>query len=129
MLGARAGLLGLAEIERSRFALGNVPGKTLLVSTEQPSGYLAAGHILNALISGEPMEIERKYRDSYNIVPHAKIAWAMNETPRISDASSGLFRRVKVVEFPELLPLERDPQVKVSIATEGAGILNWALEG
>ena len=36
MLGERAGTLGLGEVERSRFALADVPGKTLLTATEQP---------------------------------------------------------------------------------------------
>ena len=37
MLGDKHGVLGLGEIESSPFALSRIPGKTLLVSTEQPS--------------------------------------------------------------------------------------------
>lgn len=129
MLGARAGVLGLADLERSRFALANLPGKTLVTATEQPSGFLSVTHILNAIISGEPLEVERKYRDAYTVVPRAKIAWAMNELPRVGDASSGLFRRVKVVQFPGLDERQRDPQIKEKIKREGAGILAWALKG
>jgi hypothetical protein len=33
MLGERTGTLGLGEVERSRFALADVPGKTLLTAT------------------------------------------------------------------------------------------------
>jgi putative DNA primase/helicase len=53
----------------------------------------------------------------------------MNELPRVADANSGLFRRVKVVKFPPLPTNQRDPSVKRAIEGEGAGILNWALEG
>ncbi len=129
MLGHRAGLLGLAEIERNRFALADLPGKTLVAASEQPSSYLASTNVLNAIISGEPLQIERKYRDPVTIVPRCKIAWAMNELPRVADANSGLFRRVKVVKFPVLPPDERDPEIKRDIEGEGAGILNWALAG
>jgi putative DNA primase/helicase len=129
MLGAKAGLLGLADIERNRFALSNLPGKTLVVATEQPSNYISSTHTLNAIISGEPVQVERKYRDAYTIIPRAKVAWAMNDLPRVGEANSGLFRRVKVVKFPELREEHRDPKIKQFIATEGAGILNWALEG
>jgi putative DNA primase/helicase len=129
MLGHRAGLLGLAEIERNRFALADLPGKTLVVASEQPSSYLASTNVLNQIISGEPLQVERKYRDPVTIVPRCKIAWAMNELPRVADANSGLFRRVKVVKFPVLPPDERDPEIKRDIEGEGAGILNWALEG
>lgn len=129
MLGHRAGLLGLAEIERNRFALADLPGKTLVVASEQPSFYLASTNVLNQIISGEPLQVERKYRDPVTIVPRCKIAWAMNELPRVADANSGLFRRVKVVKFPVLPPDERDSEIKRDIEGEGAGILNWALEG
>jgi putative DNA primase/helicase len=129
MLGHRSGILGLADLERSRFTLADLPGKTLVVASEQPSSYLASTNTLNAIISGEPIQVERKYRDPFTVIPHAKVCWAMNELPRVADANSGLFRRVKVVTFPALVENERDPKIKSAIETEGAGILNWALEG
>ena len=129
MLGPKSGLLGLADIERNTFALANLPGKTMVVSTEQPSMYLASGHILNAIISGEPVMVNRKFRDAVEVQPVAKLAWAMNELPRISDANNGLFRRVKVVSFAPIAPSDRRPELKAGLAREGAGILNWALRG
>jgi putative DNA primase/helicase len=129
MLGHRAGILGLADLEKSRFTLADLPGKTLVVASEQPSAYLASTNTLNAIISGEPIQVERKYRDPFTVIPRAKVCWAMNELPRVADANSGLFRRVKVVGFPELPEDRRDPELKQLIEGEGAGILNWALEG
>ncbi len=129
MLGNRAGMLGLADIQSNQFALANLPGKTLAISTEQPGDYIASTHILNALISGEPVKIERKYRDAVEIIPKAKLCWAMNELPRVSDPNSGIFRRVKLVEFSALPEEKRNPELKEGIKTEGAGILNWALSG
>jgi len=129
MLGPRAGLLGLSEIQRNRFALADIPGKTLLTATEQPAGYLRTSHVLNALISGEPIQVEKKYRDPFVLVPRAKIAWAMNELPRVGSASDGLFRRVKVLHFEGMPEGERDPAVESAIEGEGAGVLNWALVG
>jgi P4 family phage/plasmid primase-like protien len=128
MLGERAGVLGLADIERSSFALASLPGKTLVVSTEQPAQYMQCSHVLNAIISGELVHVDRKFRDPVDIRPRAKIAWAMNDMPRVPDAGNGLFRRVKVIKFPKLGE-DADPKVKETIETEGAGILNWALAG
>ncbi len=129
VLGDRATVLGLSDIERSRFSLWNLRGKTLAVASEQPALFIQSSHILNALISGELLPIERKFKDSIVIRSHVKIIWAMNELPRVSDAGNGLFRRVKVIKFPPLPEEKRDPEVKEKIKTEGAGILNWALEG
>ena len=71
--------------------------------------------------------MDRKHRDAEEVTPTAKIVWAMNEAPRIANTTSGIFRRVKIVEFPALEG-ERDPAVKEWVKAEGAGILNWALE-
>jgi putative DNA primase/helicase len=101
----------------------------LVVATEQPSDFINSTHILNAIISGEAVQVEEKYKPSYAVIPRAKICWAMNELPRIRDANNGLFRRVKVVAFPELAEDKRDERVKEAIKTEGAGILVWSLEG
>jgi putative DNA primase/helicase len=128
MLGTKAGQLGLAQLENSRFGLFDLPSKTLLFSTEQPADFVTCGHILNALISGEEVITERKFKDAEPITSNAKLLWAMNELPRIKEASSGLFRRVKVVEFPAL-QVKPDPLVKEHIKYMGAAILNWALIG
>ena len=129
MLGPRAGVLGLGEIERNRFALAQIPGKFLLTATEQPAGYMRVSHTLNALISGEPLQVERKFRDPFTLVPRCKIAWAMNELPRLKSTSDGLLRRVKVIELDPIPEEERDPEIKKKVKEEGPGILTWALEG
>lgn len=129
MLGRRATVLGLADIEKSRFALARLPGKTLAVATEQPALFVESGHVLNAMISGEPIVVDRKYKEAFELVPRAKLCWAMNDLPRVSNANSGLFRRVKVVTFPPIAREKRDPEVKGAIEREGAGILNWAAVG
>lgn len=129
MLGTRSSQIGLADIERSRFGLNTVAGKTLLFATEQPVTFIQASNILNALISGEMVTVERKFRDPVEIRSRAKIIWAMNELPRTAEAGSGLFRRVKIIEFDPLPEMKRDPAVKEAIKLEGSGILNWALEG
>lgn len=128
MLGTRAETLGLAQIERSQFALGNLQGKTLVYATEQPAQFMQATHVLNALISGEIMQVERKYRDPFQFRPYAKLLWSMNELPRVADSNNGLFRRVKIIKFPPLA-VPKDPKVKEAIKREGAGILNWAIRG
>jgi putative DNA primase/helicase len=90
---------------------------------------MKSAHILNALISGEAVTVDRKYRDPIDIIPRVKIVWSMNELPRVREAGNGLFRRVKVISFPGMADKDRDRKVKETIKLEGAGILNWALTG
>ena len=129
MLGPRGGVLSLSDVERSSFALTNVPGKTLVTATEQPSIFLRGGGVLNAIISGEPIQVDLKFRDPIEVTPRCKVAWAMNELPRVGSADDGLFRRVKVLSIPEIPPEKRDPEIKEEVKRSGAAILNWALLG
>jgi putative DNA primase/helicase len=128
MLGARAGRLSLRDIAESRFGLPAVVGKTMVYATESPADYIESADTIINVISGEVVMIEQKGKDAYQYRPGAKIVWAMNELPQFRDQQSGLWRRVKVVEFPAL-KVEPNPDVKEAIKREGAGILVWALEG
>lgn len=130
MLGSKACVLGLDEIGRSNFALSQIPGKTLAVSTEQPAGFVKCSHKLNAIISGESLTIDQKFKPQFTILPKVKLLWAMNDLPMIpSGAGAGLFRRVYPVYWPGLIETERNPEFKEEIARSGMAIVNWALEG
>jgi len=130
IMGDRAGQLSLADIERSPFALENIVGRTLLTATEQPSMFIKQVDIINRLISGEIIKINRKNKAIVDVRPVAKLAWAMNTKPRIREEGNGIFRRLQIVEFPALAAEERDPAVKRRIMQlEAPGILAWAVEG
>lgn len=129
MLGAKACVLGLSEIERSQFALSQLPGRTLAVSTELPGRLVRASHVINAIISGELMPVERKYLDPYTIRPHAKIIWGMNVLPSIGMEGIGMFRRILPIHFPAIPEPERDPQLKEAILRSPMAVTNWALAG
>jgi putative DNA primase/helicase len=129
MLGAKACVLGLSEIERSQFALSQLPGRTLAVSTELPGRLVRASHIINAIISGELMPVERKYLDPYTIRPHAKIIWGMNVLPSIGMEGIGMFRRILPVHFPAVPESDRDPKLKEAILCSPMAVANWSLGG
>ena len=129
MLGDRAGVLSLKQISQSRFGLSNIDGKTLIYAFESPALYVETTDILNAIVSGEAIPVERKYRDPVTVIPRAKILWAMNKLPRIADAGDGIFRRARIVQFAPLPETDKDPRVKDAIKLEGPGILNWGLAG
>jgi P4 family phage/plasmid primase-like protien len=126
--GDQAGTLSLADIERSHYALANIPGKTLLTATEAPNAYLKSTATLDTIVSGEMIQIEKKYHNPERVRPVAKILWAMNELPQVRNPSAGIFRRAQVVPFPALKD-KGNPLVKRAIKQEGSGILNWALDG
>jgi putative DNA primase/helicase len=111
-----------------RFGLSHLKGKTLAISTEQPSGVKQI-QMLNQLISGESIMIDQKYEDPYELFNRAKFCWAMNEVPKIPSGGIGLERRVVLIKFKDLLERERDDNVKRQVILAGPAIFNWALEG
>jgi phage/plasmid-associated DNA primase len=127
MLGPRCCTLGLAEIDRSPFALSQLPGKTLAISTEQPSTYVRCFYTLNTLISGESIKWEQKHVAAETRRFHVKLLWAMNDLPRIDNAGVGLFRRI--IPLPWSKVENPDPRVKEEVLRSGQAIFNWAYEG
>lgn len=89
MTGSKSMILRLSDIQ-NQFGLSDMVGKTLAIATEIPSTKLAATDRLNSIISGEKTRIERKHKDSYEIIPHVKMLWAMNDIPRINSNNDGL---------------------------------------
>jgi P4 family phage/plasmid primase-like protien len=130
IMGNRVGRLSLSDIERSSFALENIVGKTLLTATEQPTMFIKQVDIINTLVSGEMISVNRKNKPIVDVRPTAKLAWAMNSLPKIREEGNGIFRRLMIVKFPALAPHEKDPAVKERIRLlEPPGILAWAVEG
>ena len=130
MLGELAGSLGLSQLQGSgsRFALGHILGKTMLTCTENPRGHIKVTDTLNALITGDTLQVEQKYKNPVSYNNTAKLVWAMNGLPGLYDANNGLFRRVKVLELGKAIT-HKDPDVIDRVRIEGAGIVNWALDG
>ena len=127
--GGRAAGLSLTDLERSPFALENVVGKTLLTATEQPGTFIRFVDLLNKIVSGEEVQINRKNKPIVDVRSTAKILWAMNRTPQVREEGSGFFRRIHPLTFPTFEG-RKDPAVKQRITTlEGPGILAWAVEG
>jgi putative DNA primase/helicase len=127
MMGPLATKLSLKSVQE-RFGRGRLPGKRLVYSTELPSMKLLETDIIDALISGEMLEIERKNQHPFEYRSIAKVIQAANELPRVPNPRAGILRRAKILKFPALQGT-KDESLKEMIRKERAGILNLALEG
>ena len=128
MLGDLAGALSLTQLQ-SRFGLAGSIGKTLLTCTEIPKQHMKTTDVLNAIITGDTVEVEQKYKDAVTYRNTAKLVWAMNSLPPLYDIKNGVFRRAKVLELESIPVEDRDPRIIEDVRREGAGIINWALDG
>ncbi|HFC98372.1 MAG TPA: hypothetical protein ENJ40_07965 [Thermosulfurimonas dismutans] len=88
--------------ERLAFSLVNA-------STENKAGRIDE-EILKALASQEQRTVDPKYRDPYDIVPVAKLIFALNNLPPVTDLTEGFWRRCIVIPFSPVPKEERDPR-------------------
>lgn len=84
---------------------------------------------LKTLVSGDVIQIDRKFRDPLTLRPTAKWIVNGNALPSISDHSTGFWRRWYIFPF-NVKPNTIQPLLaETIIRNELSGILNWSLVG
>ncbi len=94
----------------------------------------AAEGFLKSFVSGDRMSFDRKNLAGVQAAPTARLMIAMNNRPRFSDRTGGLWRRMILVPFNVAIPeSERvygmDKAAWWESRGELPGIFNWALNG
>jgi putative DNA primase/helicase len=69
------------------------------------------------------------YQEESTFTPVAKFWLSTNCRPRVRDMSEGFWSRVRLIPFTQTFAGREDRQLKDKLREEGAGILNWAIEG
>jgi len=102
---------------------------TLIVAAE--SDGRIQEQLLKKLVTGDPIKINPKGKKMIDLKNQAKIIFACNELPRITDSSSGYWRRQFVVPFNNIVT-EDDKKLDIvnSIMYNEMDLLvTWAIEG
>lgn len=78
---------------------------------------------LNSLVSHEPMMMKEKFKQSYDFTPHCFLFLASNHPVKITDAKSGIIRRlIDVKPSLQKIPVKRYFQLKHQISFELSAI-------
>lgn len=85
-----------------RFRLVEVYGKAANIGDDIPNTYLPESSIFKKLVTGEIVTAEKKGQDPFSFKPYAKMFFAMNGLPAVSDKSKAFFSRIL------LIPLNQD---------------------
>jgi P4 family phage/plasmid primase-like protien len=98
-------------------------------SEGEQSKRLAEAKIKN-MVSGDPVEGEKKYQDSFTYYPEYKIWLFTNYKPRIVGTDEGIWDKVIFIPFKRYFALsERDHGLLEKLKAELPGILQWAIRG
>lgn len=107
-------------------------GRRLNAVTEVPEHDLMDTEGLKALVSGDELMAEPKYRDPFKFKPTAGHLFAANKLPTTADATRGFWRKVEVIAFNR--QFDDSPRRQLGLAeqiieAELQGVLTWAVTG
>jgi len=107
----------------------NLSNKLLNYSSEI-NGKLEA-QTFKQLASGEPIEVNVKYKDPYIMTDYAKLMFNTNELPKQVENTNAFFRRFIIIPFRvTITDDEKDTKLAEKIIdNELSGVFNWVLNG
>jgi P4 family phage/plasmid primase-like protien len=98
--------------------------------TEMSERELVDSGAMKAIMTGDSILYEQKYKPSFLYRPVAGHILAVNNLPASLDRSQGFYRRFVVVEFNRsFAPDEQDSGLKKKLLGELPGIAAWAIRG
>ena len=110
---------------------GQLLDKLANIDNEIPQDMKNYEEALKKIVSGQKITVDTKFIPTYDAFPTCKLIFAANDLPRISDSSDGIFRRMLLLYFNNVVEKENiDYDLKQKIKeNECPGIFNWAYEG
>ena len=121
----------IEDFEKSRFAMGSLFGKLLLVDDDVRAGARLPDGILKTISEAKEVTGELKFGATFNFVARTVPVLLCNNVPSLADLSYGMMRRLMVIPFDRTFTEEtRDPDLFERIwKNELPGVLNRALAG
>jgi len=105
-------------------------GKLANISLECNAKSSVYDSIFKAVVSGDPIQADAKYRKPFKFRPFCKLVFALNNMPRVDDKTDAFFRRILLIRFTrQFAEAEQDKNLKTKLEAELDGIFLWSLEG
>jgi putative DNA primase/helicase len=114
----------LTQLGVNRFLLAGIVGKRVVTFTEASEGAILDDAKFKTLVGGsDDIFVDVKNKPAISFRPEAKIWWAMNGLPRITDRSGATTRRITIIPFNRSIPQhERIIDLEARLLRERAGI-------
>lgn len=131
---ANVSTVSLQRLSNDKFAVARLLGKLANICADLPSDHLSDTSIFKAIVGGDSIPAEYKFKDSFDVVPFARLVFSANHPPRSVDSSAAFFRRWGVIPFDHTFtPEEQIPRdvldARLQSPEELSGLFNKALEG
>jgi len=112
------------------FTRAQLDGKLLNISSEMSAKATVSDGYLKAIVSGDPISAEHKFRNPFSFIPTVRMVASTNELPRLLDLSEGFFRRAIILVFNRRFDeANQDKHLVQKLLGEMPGILAWSVKG
>lgn len=121
--------MALQELIENRFAPGRLYGKNANIFADLESKALKSTGIFKSLTGGDYLTCDRKFKESFDFLSHAKLLFSCNQMPAKADESDAFYRRWVIIEFTRVFtPEEQNPTLICDLTApeELSGIFNLA---
>lgn len=119
----------LEKFENSHYLI-NLFGKLANISIETNARSEVYDSIFKAVVTGDLIEADQKFKPSVQFNPFCKLVFATNNFPHVDDKSDAFFARLLILRFVrQFSETEQNKNLKYELLSELDGILIWSLEG
>ena len=132
LLGKNMANGSLTKLEKNQFARADLQNRLVMVDDDLQMEALTATGILKSIITAEqPMDLERKGKQSYQGELYCRLmAFGNGSLRALHDRSHGFFRRqIILTTKPRREDREDDPYLAAAMKQELEGILMWCIQG
>lgn len=105
-------------------------GLRLALTHETDQGRRLAEGTVKRLTGGDRIRARRMREDFWEFDPTHSIVMVTNHRPVITGQDEGIWRRLKLIPFDQVIPLDEvDSELPAKLRTEAAGVLRWLVDG
>ena len=133
----RTASCGLEQLIGDRFGMANLVGVRFNASDEMGNCREATTASFKKMIVGDPISIQKKFKDSFEFIPKCKFIFCTNIVPAFKETNIAMRRRLLIIPFFRTLdpftPKGREKIItglgNLIIKEELPGVVHWAMEG
>lgn len=117
--------------QRRGASLATLRGKRLVIAAEMEEHQRLSTSTLKRLASTDKLTVEEKYRQPEDINQTHSLVLFTNFLPRVGSTDNGTWRRLTVVPFNAVIPVDGGKQNYADCLVENAGraIMAWIIQG
>jgi len=105
-------------------------GKLANISIETNAKSEVYDSVFKAVVSGDALTADPKYRHPFTFFPFCKLVFALNSMPRVDDKTDAFFRRLIILRLnKQFTDEEQNKQLPKQLKAELNGIFNWCMVG